>query len=181
MSSRNVSKSNRPDFMCHLPDLDDHLWNCHYEFFELHPYLRKSLYLSLILQYRVRLGLSLPLGCRLAVSVRLVPFNRIIIPLRVFPAQLETRRLRLALIHQLSVLVCLNIFLADDAAPCPAGTFSTTGLAPCTSCAIGSYQISLQSQSCSSCPAGQSTVSTGATSSASCLSEFFLLAGVLTL
>ncbi|KAL5004002.1 hypothetical protein ScPMuIL_017458 [Solemya velum] len=50
---------------------------------------------------------------------------------------------------------------AISQAPCVAGFYSSTGLAPCTLCEIGSYQASVGSTSCTPCGVGSYQASAG--------------------
>ncbi|XP_069121729.1 LOW QUALITY PROTEIN: sushi, von Willebrand factor type A, EGF and pentraxin domain-containing protein 1-like [Argopecten irradians] len=52
---------------------------------------------------------------------------------------------------------------------CNAGTYSSNGVIPCTSCTIGTYQSDKHSTECTNCSEGTTTVSRGATSSAACV------------
>ncbi|KAK3602546.1 hypothetical protein CHS0354_003798 [Potamilus streckersoni] len=51
---------------------------------------------------------------------------------------------------------------------CPAGTFSTTAVIPCTPCPIGNYQTSIGQTACITCPEGTTTNTSGSTSKAAC-------------
>ncbi len=51
---------------------------------------------------------------------------------------------------------------------CHAGSFSATGLVPCTACPIGTFSERAQQTICSSCPSGSTTQTTGANSSLVC-------------
>ena len=51
---------------------------------------------------------------------------------------------------------------------CPPGSYSHTGLVPCTQCAVGSYQPQRQKQTCTPCPQGYMTAKTGSVVSEDC-------------
>ncbi len=59
--------------------------------------------------------------------------------------------------------------LFNFTAPCPAGSYSFNGLAPCTSCPYASYQASVQQLTCVSCNVGFNTTTTGSTAAGQCL------------
>jgi len=54
--------------------------------------------------------------------------------------------------------VHLNPRVADM---CPPGSYSHTGLVPCTQCAVGSYQTQRNKKTCTPCPQGFMTENTG--------------------
>lgn len=78
----------------------------------------------------------------------------------------------------------LSLFLGcwfNTSDVCGLGEFSSTGRAPCSPCAAGSYANATQMTVCISCPDGATTVSTGATNDSFCggsresLFYFFML------
>ncbi|XP_072028969.1 uncharacterized protein [Amphiura filiformis] len=58
--------------------------------------------------------------------------------------------------------------ITDCKTICHPGQYSTTGLAPCTDCSVGSYQPLTRSTECILCPDGQSTVQSGCQSQDNC-------------
>ncbi|XP_072028613.1 uncharacterized protein [Amphiura filiformis] len=58
--------------------------------------------------------------------------------------------------------------ITDCKTICHPGQYSTTGLAPCSSCSAGSYQPLTRSTECILCPDGQSTVQSGYQSQDNC-------------
>lgn len=74
----------------------------------------------------------------------------------------------------LTVYVCCIfsfIFISDM---CPPGTFSNTGLMPCSPCPRGQYQALSGSQTCLSCVSPNFTISSGSTSESSCHCKHYL-------
>ena len=57
--------------------------------------------------------------------------------------------------------------------PCPPGSFSPTGLAPCTSCNRRSFQPHNESRICVPCPGTTATVLRGAKTSQDCIGEWY--------
>ncbi|OWF41913.1 Sushi, von Willebrand factor type A, EGF and pentraxin domain-containing protein 1 [Mizuhopecten yessoensis] len=53
---------------------------------------------------------------------------------------------------------------------CAAGSYSKTGVIPCTTCSVGEYQSNGNSKSCSRCEVGKTTIERGQISSIACLS-----------
>ena len=56
----------------------------------------------------------------------------------------------------------------NSIAPCPAGSFSTTGLAPCEPCPIGTYQGESGSKLCIKCEFDQVTNAIGSLNKDEC-------------
>jgi len=54
------------------------------------------------------------------------------------------------------------------AAYCPVGHYSSTGLAPCAPCPLGTYQTNVYSTTCNACPDGKMTFAEGADSQEAC-------------
>ena len=52
--------------------------------------------------------------------------------------------------------------------PCAAGTYSSTGLAPCTPAPVGAYVATTGATAPTPCPTGTTTSSTGSTSATAC-------------
>ncbi|XP_072041184.1 signal peptide, CUB and EGF-like domain-containing protein 2 [Amphiura filiformis] len=52
---------------------------------------------------------------------------------------------------------------------CPPGTWSSTGLAPCTDCEFDSYRASSRSTLCDDCPVGTATLQQGSDTLLQCL------------
>ena len=74
----------------------------------------------------------------------------------------------ISLIAQTPPPPCISTSLLDQREKCPPGQKSDTGLAPCSKCAIGTYQPESSATSCRSCPRGQTTDSEGSTSLLQC-------------
>jgi len=59
---------------------------------------------------------------------------------------------------------------ADCRAKCPSGTYSETGLEPCSPCPVNFYQSKSGATNCSECPSNQRTIRPGALSAEACQS-----------
>ena len=70
--------------------------------------------------------------------------------------------------------VCLTcmFFLLFPPVPCPSGSFSPTGLAPCTLCNRRSFQPHNESRICVPCPGTTATVLPGSKSPQDCIGKW---------
>ena len=68
-------------------------------------------------------------------------------------------------LHEIEVKDCFILILV----PCPAGSFSLTGLAPCSLCDRRSFQPNNESRICIPCPGTTVTVRPGSKSAQDCI------------